>query len=132
MRNENRGVYPPRWRQIAERVRRLNGYRCERCGHPSRPHTPDYQLPCDERCSHGGPMKMRVLTVHHLDGVKPNVRLWNLAPLCQVCHLQIQGRVAWYQAWPFPHTPWMQRHVDRYERERRRDEQRAALRQVPA
>ena len=118
MRNENRGTYPKRWPKIAERVRRLNRYRCERCRHPSRPHTEEWNRPCDELCTHGGPPKLRVLTVHHLDGDKSNCRLWNLVALCQVCHLQIQGRVAFYQTWPFPHSPWMQRHVDRYERER--------------
>ena len=117
MRNENRGVYPARWPKIAERVRRLNGYRCERCGHPSRPHTSEWRGICDEGCQHPNDGKPRVLTVHHLDGNKSNVRLWNLAALCQVCHLQIQGRVAWYQAYAFTHTPWMARHVERYERE---------------
>lgn len=130
MRNENVGAYPARWPQIAERVRRMNGYRCERCHHPSKPHTPDWNLPCDEHCTHPGigDGKMRVLTCHHLDGDKSEVRLWNLAALCQVCHLQIQGRVAWYQEYAFPHTPWMQRHVDRYERELVREERREALR----
>lgn len=127
MRNENVGVYPERWPKIAERVRRLNGYRCERCCHPSRPHTPDWNLPCDERCTHAGPGDWRILTVHHLDGRKDNVRLWNLAALCQRCHLEIQGKVAWYQGWPFAHTPWMQKHVDRYERERMREARREAL-----
>ena len=122
MRNENRGVYPPRWRRIAERVKRLNGYRCERCGHPSRPGAA--KLPCDGDCRHVPDNKQRVLTVHHLDGDKSNVRLWNLAALCQVCHLVIQGRVAFYQTYPFPHTPWMARHVARYERDLAR---RAAL-----
>ncbi|MDD5305410.1 MAG: hypothetical protein PHS14_20110, partial [Elusimicrobia bacterium] len=70
--------------------------------------------------------KQRVLTVHHLDGNKANVRLWNLAALCQVCHLVIQGRVAFYQSYPFPHTPWMARHVERFEREQRRNAVRGA------
>lgn len=109
MRNENVGDYPPHWPRIARRVKQLNRWRCERCGHP---HT----SPCDEHCTHPRDSKARVLTVHHLDGDKGNVRLWNLAALCQVCHLQVQARVAFYQTWPFPHTPWMQRHVDRYER----------------
>lgn len=130
MRNENVGAYPKRWPQIAQRVRRMNGWRCERCHHPSKPHTAEWNQPCDDQCTHPGigDGKMRVLTVHHLDGNKSNCRLWNLAALCQVCHLQVQGRVAWYQGWPLPHTPWMQKHVDRYERERLREERRALLR----
>jgi hypothetical protein len=34
-----------------------------------------------------------VLTVHHLDGNKSNCDDWNLAALCQRCHLRVQGRV---------------------------------------
>jgi len=118
VRNDNRGTYPRRWKRIAERVKRLNGYRCERCGHLSLPATPI--LPCDSGCKHLRDGKRRVLTVHHLDGNKSNVRLWNLAALCQVCHLVIQGRVAFHQTWPWPHTPWMARHVARFDRERER------------
>jgi 5-methylcytosine-specific restriction endonuclease McrA len=114
MRNENTGTYPHGWKRIADRVKRLNGYRCERCQHPS---TPDRPIqPCDERCTHLPSEKRRVLTVHHLDGNKSEWHLWNLAALCQVCHLVIQGRVAFHQLWPWPHTPWMARHVARFER----------------
>jgi hypothetical protein len=34
----------------------------------------------------------RVLTVHHLDGDKRNCRWWNLAALCQRCHLTDAGQ----------------------------------------
>jgi hypothetical protein len=90
-------------------VKRLNGYRCERCGHP-------HLDPCDERCTHPHDGKRRVLTVHHLNGDKGECHLWNLAALCQACHLVIQGRVCFDQAWAWPHSPWMQRHVDRHAR----------------
>lgn len=118
MRNENRGEYPRGWKRIAARVKRLNDYRCERCGHGTSPQ--GHLLVCTEHCTHPADGKRRVLTCHHLDGDKANVRLWNLAALCQVCHLQIQGRVCFYQTYPFPHTPWMARHVARYERWRAR------------
>lgn len=114
MRNENRGTYPKRWKRIADRVKRLNGYRCERCRHPSRPDAP--RLPCDDQCTHQADGKRRVLTVHHLNGDKSEWHLWNLAALCQVCHLVVQGRVCFDQVWPFPHTPWMARHMARFER----------------
>jgi hypothetical protein len=55
-----------------------------------------------------------VLTVHHLDEVKSNLQSWNLAALCQRCHLRIQARVKFYQLWPFAHSPWMARHVAEY------------------
>lgn len=32
-----------------------------------------------------------MLTVHHLDGNKGNCEKWNLAALCQICHLFIQA-----------------------------------------
>ena len=68
-------------------------------------------LPCDERCSHPQDGKLRVLTVHHLDNDKANVRWWNLAALCQVCHLQIQGKVQLEQAYLHPHTEWFRPYV---------------------
>src|SRR5690606_39863221 len=62
------------------------------CGHPS--DRPGQLVACDELCTHPRqPVKQRMLTVHHLDGDKANCAWWNLAALCQVCHLVIQGRV---------------------------------------
>jgi hypothetical protein len=55
--------------------------------------------------------RYRVLTVHHLDGVKANCRWWNLAALCQRCHLEIQGKVVLDKPWPWPHTQWMRPYV---------------------
>lgn len=53
----------------------------------------------------------RILTVHHLDGVKANCRWWNLAALCQRCHLTIQGRVRMERVWPWEHTDWFKPYV---------------------
>ena len=67
--------YPNNWKEIANQVKEEAGWKCERCGH------------ADDLLSH------HVLTVHHLDGFKDNCARWNLAALCQRCHLKIQGRV---------------------------------------
>lgn len=67
--------YPNNWREIALRVKRENNWRCERCKH--------IHAPAIGYC----------LTVHHLDGDKSNIERWNLAALCQRCHLAIQSRV---------------------------------------
>jgi len=48
----------------------------------------------------------RVLTVHHLNGDKRDLRWFNLAALDQRCHLEIQGRVRMDQVFPFEHSPW--------------------------
>jgi hypothetical protein len=48
----------------------------------------------------------RVLTVHHLDGNKLNCRWWNLAALCQRCHLTIQGRVVMSRPFFLEHSDW--------------------------
>lgn len=56
----------------------------------------------------------RVLTVHHLDGNKANCRWWNLAALCQRCHLQIQGKVKMERVWPWEHTDWFKPYVAGY------------------
>ncbi len=53
----------------------------------------------------------RVLTVHHLDKDKANCRWWNLAALCQRCHLTIQGRVLMARVWPWEHTDWFKPYV---------------------
>jgi hypothetical protein len=51
----------------------------------------------------------RILTVHHLRlgrDAKRDLRWWNLAALCQRCHLQIQGKVQMERIWPWPHSEW--------------------------
>lgn len=90
-----RGQYPPEWPAVAWLVKTMASWKCE-------------------RCEHLHSVVPWVLTVHHLDGVKANLEHWNLAALCQRCHLQVQNRVNFYQDWPFDHTPWMARHVADY------------------
>jgi hypothetical protein len=58
--------------------------------------------------------RWRILTVHHLDGVKHNCRWWNLAALCQRCHLQIQGKVQMERVYPWPHSEWFRPYVAGY------------------
>lgn len=119
-----RGQYPPDWDEIGDRVRAEAGNRCVRCGHPQGDRMVSLAtvgkvvgsfdsllMPCDERCTHPQDGKLRVLTVHHLDNDKANVRWWNLAALCQVCHLQIQGKVQVGQAYLHPHTEWFRPYV---------------------
>lgn len=48
----------------------------------------------------------RILTVHHLNGIKADLRWWNLAALDQRCHLFIQRKVTMDQPWPWQHTAW--------------------------
>ena len=56
----------------------------------------------------------RVLTVHHLDGDKANLRWWNLAALCQRCHLEIQAKVVLERVYPFEHSEWFKPYVAGY------------------
>ena len=86
------GEYPADWPQIAQRTKERHDWRCERCG-----------------AEHGPPPN--VLTVHHLDGDKSNCADWNLAALCQRCHLSIQGKVDMRQGWMLEHSEWMRPHV---------------------
>jgi hypothetical protein len=53
----------------------------------------------------------RILTVHHLDGDKGNCRWWNLASLCQRCHLEIQCKVHMDRRWLKPHSDWFKPYV---------------------
>lgn len=85
----SKGAYPENWPQIARQVKDAAGWRCVRCGHP---HDPE---------------SGRTLTVHHLDIDPSNSRWWNLVPLCQACHLSIQGRVYLERPWVMAeHSPW--------------------------
>ena len=88
--------YPDDWKEIATTIKDAAGWKCERCG---KPHEPPAGY---------------CLTVHHLDGDKSQCAAWNLAALCQRCHLSVQGRVKFQQDYLFEHTPWMKRHVEAY------------------
>jgi hypothetical protein len=129
-----RDGYPAAWHEgLKRRVRELVSNRCVRCHHPYEcgAHGSGEWTPCDDLCRHGGPVKFwtvktgwgeydgpdetiaqevlarwRILTVHHLDGDKRNCRWWNLAALCQRCHLTIQGRVHLHRVWPWEHSEW--------------------------
>ena len=68
-------------------------------------------MPCDERCTHPRNGKMRVLTVHHLDGQKDNDHWWNLLALCQSCHLTVQGTVIPERPYLFEHSAWFKPYV---------------------
>lgn len=108
MARKGKGKYPKNWHEIAARIKERHHWTCERCGHvhdPASGHT---------------------LTVHHLDMNCANCEDWNLACLCQKCHLQIQHKVIMAQEFMFEHSPWFEEHVrgyhlyrERIERERR-------------
>ena len=91
--------YPDNWNQIATRIKNAAGWKCERCGHENEFVTG------------------HVLTVHHLDGNKANCEDWNLAALCQRCHLKIQGRIKMHQLFMpdiLPVSDWFKPHLDGY------------------
>jgi len=106
---------------IKDLIREQAGHRCLRCGHPYPPgiateHPGGEWTPCDEHCTHGGPVQSdqrgdvwaqwRILTVHHLDEDKMNCRWWNLAALCQRCHLRMQRAVVMDRPYHFEHSAW--------------------------
>ena len=118
-------------------VRCLHPYECGQ-------HAGGEWTPCDERCVHHTPYRYRqadcdeweqgwnelagtlvagayqvharwrILTVHHLDGDKLNCRWWNLAALCQRCHLNIQGRVKISRSYFLEHSEWFRPYVAGY------------------
>ena len=88
-----KGEYPDNWGEIANRIKEKAGWKCERCGHDN-----------DSKTGYD-------LTVHHLDGDKTNCADWNLAALCQRCHLTIQAKVNMPQTYMFEHTNWFKSHV---------------------
>lgn len=134
--------YPLEWHtSLKHLVRQQAGYRCVRCKHPyeNGKHGKGEWTPCDLNCNHRGPVIVdgqemsirrsagsivadgvlvsaawRILTVHHLDGNKRNCHWWNLAALCQRCHLEIQGRVKMDQVYPWEHSEWFKPYAAGY------------------
>lgn len=96
MANKFSGTYADNWREIAARVKFEAGWTCVRCGHE--------HDPANGYC----------LTVHHLTGDKANDRWWNLAALCQRCHLTIQAKVIMHRQWYLPHSDWFKPYVAGY------------------
>ena len=132
MRLEIRGEYPPDWPDISARVKREANYRCVRCNHWYTPGA--NKIWCiDDACRHPKDGLQRVLTVHHLDGDKSNVRWWNLLALCQVCHLSVQARVIPKRPYLWEHSDWAKVYIAGFyawyygEREVTRDEALAEL-----
>ncbi len=131
-RHSEGGPYPANWKEIAKAVKDAAGNRCVRCGHPDGDRMersilpkgvqpgPTYNpinfffKPCDEHCTHRRDYKMRMLTVHHLDMNPANCEWWNLAALCQICHLQIQHKVVMERAYMFAHKQWFKPYVAGY------------------
>ncbi len=92
-------AYPDNWKEIATRVKTAAMWQCERC-HMMNDSGNGY-----------------CLTVHHLDGNKANCADWNLAALCQRCHLKIQGRVKMQQLFfleVLPVSGWFKLHYEGY------------------
>lgn len=50
--------------------------------------------------------RWRILTVHHLDEDKANCRWFNLAALCQRCHLRMQRAVVMGRPYHYAHSEW--------------------------
>ena len=84
------------WPDIAWRIKARAGWRCERCGHAHDP-AEGYRL-----------------TVHDLGMAKANCADWNLAALCQRCHLSVQVRGDLEQAYMLEHSHWMRPHIEGY------------------
>lgn len=114
----NLSEYPPEWPDVSLAVKEAANWRCVRCGHPNE--RPGHKIACDSLCDptrHRGGLndgKQRILTVHHLDGNKWNLEWWNLVALCQVCHLQIQGKVKMERRYMFEHSEWFKPYVAGY------------------
>lgn len=96
MTRRSKGTYPPNWKEIAQSVKEEAGWKCVRCGH-------DHD-----------PKAGYTLTVHHLDLDPSNCAWYNLAPLCQRCHLQIQAKVVMERMWYLEHSEWFKPFVAGY------------------
>jgi hypothetical protein len=86
-------------------VARINSSGCAEAG---------FAVRSDPALVAGVEAEYRILTVHHLNGVKHDLRWWNLVALCQRCHLQIQGKVVMERVWPWEHSEWFKPYVAAY------------------
>ena len=102
MENKEDG-YPENWDQIALRIKAEAGFKCERCRHI---HDPKAGF---------------CLTVHHLVPEKSLCEDWNLAALCQRCHLHIQAKVDMNQDYMLPHSKWFIPHLEGFLKWRQRE-----------
>ena len=96
MRRKSKNKYSPNWRLIALKAKGDADWCCVRCGHKH------------------DPKNGYCLTVHHLDLDPANNEWWNIPPLCQKCHLSIQGRVIMEIPWMFEHSEWFKIYVAGY------------------
>ena len=85
-----RNDYPENWDEIAKAIKDAADWKCERCGHS---HDVDAGY---------------MLTVAHMIPDKANVEKWNLAALCQRCHLHCQHKIDFEQSYMFEHSEWVQ------------------------
>jgi len=121
--------------EVLEQARRVNWSPCdERCTHrgPYRYRPPQgKRLPGEKDWSYVGkdedcnsPQQLwklapaaeveaawRILTVHHLNGRKHDLRWWNLIAVCQRCHLWLQRRVIMERVYPFEHDDYFKPHA---------------------
>jgi len=101
--------YPDNWPEIALMIKEKAGWRCERCNHLH------------------DPQNGYTLGVAHLDHDKANCAEWNLAALCQRCHLHTE-LVAFETLINQPDMftgklpEWLKPHLEGYLHERRKHE----------
>lgn len=74
---KNKRLYPPRWREIANRIKEKANYTCQHCKNKHKP-------------------PKVILTVHHRDGDPTNNADTNLIALCRKCHLREQTKLQPY------------------------------------
>ena len=75
-----KGEYAPDGKQRRRDVRAEAGHRCIRCGHPfeNGKHGKGEWSPCDEQCSHKGPVRILLSRDHGFTGLEPTVAVGEL------------------------------------------------------
>ena len=98
--------YPDNWDEIAKGIKDKNHWKCERCG-----------------VLHD-PLNGYTMTVHHLIPDTFLIDSWNLACLCQRCHLTVQDRIDMDTIYLLKYTNWLSHHLGGYRRWRNRQRRR--------
>jgi len=93
-----KNAYAINWPEIAAKVKNVYNNTCEACHHKH------------------DPKEGYTLTVHHIDGDTMNNQDWNLACLCQRCHLRYEHQIVFDQllfSWCWPNH-WLCKHLVGY------------------
>jgi len=105
--------YPPNWPELATAVKEAAGWRCERCQHIHEPAT-GHTLTVAHLDPEHGDQRWNLAALCQRCHLKYEHRLSFRAALCQRCHLKYEHRLSFRQGYMFAHSAWFESHLAGY------------------